>query len=204
MDSVSYEPSLFPKLLKGQCHEIFCFWFFSWISFPPAPEYSIKTFRIFSKSRCTTGINDNGGKFFSQFSLCCWYRWQICRQCQRYLRQISHRCQLHQRQICHWCERHRWKTMWTLTKLLTTENEHENFFYLYAYSTTQRCPKEIIKKILMEDFFHLAQVSTTPVVHLELRKSPRIFEKIRNSPIGIIRGLGELINEAKNLVTLSL
>ncbi len=29
--------------LKGQCHEIFCFWFFSWISFPPAPKYSIKT-----------------------------------------------------------------------------------------------------------------------------------------------------------------
>ncbi len=27
--------------LKGQCHEIFCFWFFSWISFPPAPEYRI-------------------------------------------------------------------------------------------------------------------------------------------------------------------
>ncbi len=27
--------------LKGQCHKIFCFWFFSWISFPPAPEYSI-------------------------------------------------------------------------------------------------------------------------------------------------------------------
>ncbi len=31
----------FNKDLKGQCHEIFCFWFFSWISFPPAPEYSI-------------------------------------------------------------------------------------------------------------------------------------------------------------------
>ncbi len=29
--------------LKGQCHEIFCFWFFSYISFPPAPECSIKT-----------------------------------------------------------------------------------------------------------------------------------------------------------------
>ncbi len=27
--------------LKGQCHEIFCFWFFSWISFPQAPEYTI-------------------------------------------------------------------------------------------------------------------------------------------------------------------
>jgi hypothetical protein len=30
-----------PFSFKGQCHEIFCFWFFSWISFPPAPEYSI-------------------------------------------------------------------------------------------------------------------------------------------------------------------
>ncbi len=28
--------------LKGQCHEIFCFWFFSWISFPPAPEFPIR------------------------------------------------------------------------------------------------------------------------------------------------------------------
>ncbi len=38
---------VFPLLgymtLKGQCHEIFCFWFFSWISFPPAPEYPIRT-----------------------------------------------------------------------------------------------------------------------------------------------------------------
>jgi hypothetical protein len=30
-------------LLKGQCHEICCFWFFSWISFPPSPEYLIRT-----------------------------------------------------------------------------------------------------------------------------------------------------------------
>ena len=29
--------------LKGQCHEIFRFWFFSSISFPPALEYPIKT-----------------------------------------------------------------------------------------------------------------------------------------------------------------
>jgi hypothetical protein len=56
--------------LKGQCHEIFCFLFFSWISFPPAPEYHIRTVLNFSKirgdirkSRCTTGINDTGGKF---------------------------------------------------------------------------------------------------------------------------------------------
>ncbi len=56
--------------LKGQCHEIFCFWFFSWISFPPAPSIPFRPYRIFSKirgdireSRCTTGINDTGGKF---------------------------------------------------------------------------------------------------------------------------------------------
>ncbi len=29
------------------------------------------------------------------------------------------------------------------------------------------------------------------VVNLELRISPRIFEKIRNGPTGILRGLGE-------------
>jgi hypothetical protein len=30
-----------------------------------------------------------------------------------------------------------------------------------------------------------------PVINFELRISPRIFEKIRNGPHGILRGLGE-------------
>ncbi len=30
---------------------------------------------------------------------------------------------------------------------------------LYANSTTQRCPKEIIKNFLIEDFLHLPAVS---------------------------------------------
>ncbi len=34
-------------------------------------------------------------------------------------------------------------------------------------------------------------MSATPVVHLKLLISPRIFEKIRNGPIDILRGLGE-------------
>ncbi len=38
---------------------------------------------------------------------------------------------------------------------------------------------------------NLSPVSLTPVVHLDLRISPRIFEKIRNDPNVIIRGLGE-------------
>jgi hypothetical protein len=39
---------------------------------------------------------------------------------------------------------------------------------------------------MIEDFFHLPPVSTTPVVHLELRISPQIFEKILNGPNGIL------------------
>jgi hypothetical protein len=46
------------------------------------------------------------------------------------------------------------------------------------------------------------------VVHLELRISRRIFEKIQNGPNGIIRGLGETDpcrkTEVENLVALSL
>jgi hypothetical protein len=38
---------------------------------------------------------------------------------------------------------------------------------------------------------NLPPVSLIPVVNLELRISPRIFEKIRNGPNGILRGLGE-------------
>ncbi len=38
---------------------------------------------------------------------------------------------------------------------------------------------------------NLPPVSLTPVVHLNLRISPQIFEKIRNDSDVIIRGLGE-------------
>jgi hypothetical protein len=55
----------------------------------------------------------------------------------------------------------------------------------------QRCPNKIIKIFLIEDFSHLRPVSTTPVVNLELRISPQIFEKNRNGPIGIVWGWGE-------------
>ncbi len=60
----------------------------------------------------------------------------------------------------------------------------------------------MMKKFLIEDFFHLPVVSTTPVVDLKLRISLRIFEN------GIIRCLGETDPcrkpEVKRLVALSL
>jgi hypothetical protein len=56
--------------LKGQCHEIFCFIFFHELSSPKPLKITLGSFRFFSKirgdiskSRCTAGINDTGGKF---------------------------------------------------------------------------------------------------------------------------------------------
>jgi hypothetical protein len=44
---------------------------------------------------------------------------------------------------------------------------------------------------MIEDFFLLPPVSRTPVVNLELRISPRIFEKFETALIVKLRGLGE-------------
>jgi hypothetical protein len=62
---------------------------------------------------------------------------------------------------------------------------------------------------MIEDFFHLPLLSITTVVHLELRISPQIFEKIRNGHNApIFRGLEETDSckkpEVENLVTVSL
>jgi len=60
----------FIRILKGQCHEIFCFWFFSWISLPPATEYSIRT---------VSNFFDNSRRY-SQLKAChrCQrHRWQM-------------------------------------------------------------------------------------------------------------------------------
>ncbi len=59
--------------------------------------------------------------------------------------------------------------------------------YLEVNSTSQGCPKKLIKTFMIEDFFHLPPVTTTPVVPHELRITLRNFEKIRNGPNGILR-----------------
>ncbi len=61
---------------------------------------------------------------------------------------------------------------------------------------------------MIEDFFHLSPVSTTPVANLELRISLWIFEKNSKGPNGILSDLGETDSwkkpELENLVALSL
>ncbi len=90
---------------------------------------------------------------------------------------------------------------------LESELEGKNLYicFLYYPKVTRQ---NFIKIFLIKDFFHLPPVSLTLVANLELRISPRIFEKIRNGLNGILWGWGKTDSwkepEAKNLVTLSL
>ena len=52
-------------------------------------------------------------------------------------------------------------------------------------------PAAILPPVSLTPVVNLPPVSLIPVVNLELRISPRIFEKFRNGPIGILRGLRE-------------
>ncbi len=203
--------------LKGQCHEIFCFWFFSWISFP---QYTIRAVsNFFENSRRYLQIKVDHRYQRHRWKNCRRYqrhRRQICHQYQRHRRQIlppvslvllipvanlppvsttpvanCHQYQRHRRQICHRCQRHRWQTMGTISGCRYLKVNLNEKIYIYVKSTIQRCPNKIIKNFLIEDFFHLPPVSLTPVVNLELRISPRIFEKIRNGPTRTLWGWGE-------------
>jgi hypothetical protein len=95
-----------------------------------------------------------------------------------------HRYQRHWWQICLRCQRHRWQIMATISGCKHLKVTLKAKIYIYVNSTTQRCPNKISKIFLLEGFFHLPPVSLTPVANLELRISPRIFEKIRNGPNG--------------------
>ncbi len=79
---------------------------FWWISFPLAPEYSIRTEN--SRRYLQVKVHHqykrhryqwHRRQIFHQFRKCCWYWWQICHRCQRYRQQICHRCQQRQWQI---------------------------------------------------------------------------------------------------------
>ncbi len=66
------EKFFWPMLLKGQCHEIFCFWFFYESVSPPAPEYPIRTVSNFFET----------SRRYSQVKVhhrCRWHPWQIMR-----------------------------------------------------------------------------------------------------------------------------
>ncbi len=77
---------------KGTVSRNFCFWFFSWISFPPAPEYPIRTVsNLFENLRRYSHV-----KVHHRYQR---HRWQIWHWCQRHRRQNCRRYQRHQWQI---------------------------------------------------------------------------------------------------------
>jgi len=73
---------------KGQCHEIFCCWFFYESVSPQPQSVLLGPFRIFSKirgnvrrSRLTTGINDTGGKQWEQYQAADTLKWTWRQNC---------------------------------------------------------------------------------------------------------------------------
>jgi hypothetical protein len=62
-------------------------------------------------------------------------------------------------------------------------------------------PTKLLKS---EDFSHLPPVSTTPVDNLELRISPRIFEKFETVLMGYSGAGGKLIDEKNQKRKISL
>ena len=66
----------------------------------------------------------------------------------------------------------------------------QKFIYMLSL-LSKGVPTKLLKFFWLKIFFICHRWSTTPVVNLELRISPRIFEKIRNGPNRTLWGWGE-------------
>ncbi len=172
-------PPLGSSLLKGQCHKIFCFRFFSWITFPQAPDNNDRIISNFFRKFTVI--------FASQGANCHWYqqhRRQICHWYQWHRRQIlppvplvlltpvanlppvstipapvsttpvanCHRYQRHWRQICHRCNWHQWQIMGTISGCRHLKVNLKAKIYIYVSSTTQMWPNKIIKIFWLKIF----------------------------------------------------
>ncbi len=143
--------------------EIFCYWFFSWISFPQVSDYTV---------RVVSNLFENSRRYS-------------------------------QLKVCHRCQRHRWQMEKTFkqknfnnfvwTPLGSRVNIYINFCLQvhFKVSAAWYCCR------------YLPPVSTTPVslipvVHLDSRISPRIFEKFRNGLNGTLWGGGGKLIHEKN------
>ncbi len=97
---------LYRSCWKGQCHEIFCFWFFSWISFLQAPENTNRAVSNFFENSKNNGINIR------------LLRWTWRQKCIYVLTLLSKGVPPKLIKffwlnffICHRCQRHRWSTL---------------------------------------------------------------------------------------------
>jgi hypothetical protein len=141
-----------PCHLKGQCHEIFCFRFFHELPSPKPLKITLGSIRIFSKirgdilkSRCSTGVNDTGGKFATGVN-------DTGGKVAAAINDTSGRFATsindtggkfcHQFLLCCW---HRWQIMGTISGCRHLKVNLKAIFFIYVNSSTQRCPNKIIK-----------------------------------------------------------
>ena len=135
--------------------------FFFMNQFPPSPRvFHLDRFEFFAKihgdirqSRCTTGVNDTGGKIAATIFA------SVVDTGGKFAAGVN-------------CQRYRWQIMATISGCRHLKVNLKAKIYIYVNSTTQRCPNKIIKIFLLEGFFYLPPVSLTPVANLELRISP--------------------------------
>jgi hypothetical protein len=114
------------NIFKGTVSRDFLLQVFFMNHLPPSPIIIISKIRgDIGKSRCTTGVNDTGGKFATggkfchQFPLCCLHRWQI---------------------------------MWAISGCRHLKVNLTAKIYIYDSSTTQRWTNKIIIIFLIEDW----------------------------------------------------
>ncbi len=72
-------------------------------------------------------------------------------------------------------------------------NDNSGKFATGVNDISGKLPLVSMIPVVIEDFYHLPQVSSTPVVHLELRIFPRIFKRFEMALMGysLLRGLRE-------------
>jgi hypothetical protein len=162
--------------LKGQCHEIFDFWFFSSISFPQAYEYTSTAISNFSKirgdirgSRCTTGVNDTGGKWkkssSSKISIILFGHLLVVELAYIYIFAFKFTSRYLQPDICHRCQHH-------------MRNWWQNLPPVSLIPVANLQPVSLIPAAILPLVSLTPVANLPPVVHLYLQISPRIFEKI--------------------------
>jgi hypothetical protein len=134
--------------------------------------HSVSTTLAASFATNFTSVVDTGGKFATGVN-------DICRQCQRHLWQIATGINDTSSKFAAGVN---WQTMGTISGCRYLKVNLKAKMCLKVISSSQRCPNKIIKTFMTEDFFHLPLVSTTPMVHLELRISVHIFEKNLKRP----------------------
>jgi hypothetical protein len=155
---------------KGTVSRDFLLQVFSWITFPKPLKITLWSFQIFSKirgdirkSRCTTSVNDTGGKFATSLNDTGGkiaagingtggkFATGINDTGGKFCHQFC-LCCWHRWQICHRCQRYRRQIIRTISGCIHLKVNLKAKIYIYVNSTTQRCPNKIIKIFRMKMF----------------------------------------------------